>query len=72
MTPRVNLLRGVSFSGINSRKTNCDKGHAFDDANTGMYRRSDGRTFRRCRRCERERWHRRALAAATDETGEGT
>ncbi|KKK79382.1 hypothetical protein LCGC14_2834040, partial [marine sediment metagenome] len=34
VTRRVNQHRGMSFSGVNSRKTHCENGHRFDEANT--------------------------------------
>lgn len=47
------------------QKTHCKKGHAFSGDNVVIYTRKDGRTFRRCRQCERdsarERYHRRQM-----------
>lgn len=45
-----NLRRGLSFTGENSRKTECHKGHPFDDENT--YITPKGK--RMCRACNRE------------------
>lgn len=47
VTQKENILRGVSFSAINARKTCCLKGHEFTLENT--YIRPDGR--RNCRIC---------------------
>lgn len=46
VTHRENCLRGVGVSGVNSRKTACPLGHAYDG------RESDGSRF--CRTCRRE------------------
>lgn len=46
-THRTNILRGVSFSAVNARKTECIHGHPFDKANTRVER--NGK--RRCRVC---------------------
>jgi hypothetical protein len=53
---RENVLRGVSFSADNARKTHCKAGHVFDLANT--YVTQSGK--RHCRACKREcmRWRR--------------
>ena len=49
VTPRVNSLRGIGPSAINSRKTECVNGHRFTPANTRVD--ADGR--RNCRTCAR-------------------
>jgi hypothetical protein len=49
-----NVLRGVSPSAVNRRKTHCPQGHPFNETNT--YRRSGRRV---CRECSLE-WDRRA------------
>ncbi|MBP0456230.1 HNH endonuclease [Streptomyces montanisoli] len=54
---RTNTLRSTAPTAANARKTRCDKGHPFDDANT--YR--DRHGHRRCRTCRR---HSRARARA--------
>lgn len=46
ITNRENVLRGISFSAINHRKTHCDHGHEFNTLNTYLWR---GR--RSCRIC---------------------
>ena len=49
VTTRVNVLRGLSRSGLNARKTHCQHGHAFTPQNTKVSRAGE----RRCRTCER-------------------
>ncbi|MFJ2196933.1 HNH endonuclease signature motif containing protein [Streptomyces violaceusniger] len=46
---RTNTLRSTAPTAANARKTHCDHGHAYDDANT--YR--DRHGHRRCRACRR-------------------
>lgn len=46
VTHAVNLLRGIGF---HTRKTHCPKGHAYDAANTRVYR-----GMRYCRACKRK------------------
>jgi len=58
LTHKAHTLLGTSPPAINARKTACDHGHAFDEANTHI--RANGR--RRCRACDRATWHRRAEA----------
>jgi hypothetical protein len=48
--PGVNVLRGRGPSAGNARKTHCDRGHPFDDANTYWWKGS-----RACRACRVER-----------------
>jgi len=60
VTSRENNLRGDSPTAQNARKTQCDKGHPFDEANTRI--RGAGR--RECRTCHRERERERYRAAA--------
>jgi hypothetical protein len=50
VTQAENLTRGHGFGGVNSRKTQCPRGHAYDDANTC---RSGGHRY--CRACAREK-----------------
>jgi hypothetical protein len=47
VTRRVNIMRGVSRSSINARKTHCIRNHEFTPENTIKH--SNG--SRRCRRC---------------------
>ena len=49
VTAKVNTLRGVGPSAINSKKTHCINGHEFTVENT--YIRKDNNT-RRCKRCQ--------------------
>ena len=51
VTHKENLLRGVSFSGVNARKTHCSHGHEFNEANT----RITPLGYRVCRACDRTR-----------------
>lgn len=48
--PRINKIRGNGFSGINARKTQCPKGHPYDDSNTYV----DPKGSRICRECARQ------------------
>lgn len=48
VTARENILRGLGHAAINSKKTHCPAGHAYDEANTAHI---SGR--RRCRACAR-------------------
>lgn len=51
VTRGENVLRGVGMSSINRAKTQCHRGHAFDEKNTYIER---GR-YRQCRRCHADR-----------------
>jgi len=52
VTKAENILRSpISFVAINARRTHCQRGHLFDEANTLTGKRSDGRTQRICRKC---------------------
>lgn len=53
VTRGENVLRGVSATARNARKTHCVNGHEFTDENT--YHRPDNPTSRACRQCMRER-----------------
>ncbi len=46
VTSKENILRGVSFSAINARKTHCKRGHEFTKENTYIYAR--GKSCRVC------------------------
>lgn len=50
VTPRENVLRGVSSSAQRARQTHCKYGHEFTEENTG--RKASGRY---CRACEKTR-----------------
>lgn len=54
VTNAVNVLRGVSPTAINKRKTHCPQGHPYDEANTSP-RKGGGRG---CRACARLKWRR--------------
>ena len=58
VTRRENTLRGKSLQALNAVKTHCDHGHAFDRANTYVYRGS-----RYCRACNRAAKARKKAAA---------
>lgn len=61
VTQKINTIRGIGPSAMNSKKTHCKNGHPFSDENT---RAPTGRVHRTCRTCVREqmRARRRALA----------
>lgn len=48
----TNVMRGDGFSAVNARKTQCPRGHPYDEQNTG---RKAGSGHRYCRACNRER-----------------
>lgn len=54
---RVNVLRGIGVHAKNARKTHCDKGHPFDEANTETRKRKGG--GRTCKTCHRANARRR-------------
>ena len=49
--PRVNNMRSNSAAAIQARKTHCKHGHPFDEDNTFINVRKNGRPDRRCKRC---------------------
>jgi hypothetical protein len=49
VTHKENCLRGVGVGAINSKKTHCKTGHAFDELNTGYLK--DGKRY--CKECQR-------------------
>jgi len=61
VTLKENILRGVSPSAENAKKTHCIHGHEFTKENTGFYYRKDGRVYRRCKACNRKRRVRKML-----------
>lgn len=52
VTCQENLVRGETFNRVNTLKTHCKRGHAFDAQN--MYQ-GPGRIHRQCRTCAKER-----------------
>lgn len=54
VTPRLNVLRGVSHVAENAVKTHCVNGHEFTEENTQVFVR-EGRQRRRCRACCRDK-----------------
>lgn len=62
--PRVNMTRGLGPIAEKARAKYCQRGHAFDEANT--YIQKDGR--RNCRKCAtlRMQWRREAKLATAD------
>ena len=46
VTTRVNVLRGLGFAAVNTRKIQCPRGHPYDETNTLLYQ---GRRY--CRTC---------------------
>lgn len=60
VTFKENVLRGISFSAVNARKTHCNNGHKFTQENTLI---NSCENFRVCRTCQnkvnRECYHRR-------------
>jgi len=52
VTRKVNQHRGVSFSGVNARKTHCPQGHPYDEINTYIHQRTG---YRQCRTCRANR-----------------
>jgi hypothetical protein len=50
VTNRENILRGISFTAVNARKTHCPQGHPYEGDNVYL----DGHS-RRCRTCDRDR-----------------
>lgn len=48
VTNKENVLRGISFSAINAKKTHCLKGHPFSGKNLLILKNSKGRWCRIC------------------------
>jgi hypothetical protein len=57
VTQRENLLRGLTVTASNARKSECPQGHPYTPENT--YRSPSKPNGRRCRACAREREQRR-------------
>lgn len=53
VTGRENTLRSNSVPAINARKTHCNNGHPYTPENTQVRVQAGGRTWRRCRECQR-------------------
>lgn len=67
VTMRVNVLRNDGPIAKNAAKTHCKHGHAFNAANTYIYRTGRRKGARKCRTCERIRMQRyRSLAQFGD------
>lgn len=58
VTSRENLMRGNTRAAANVLKTNCPKGHLYDNANTAI----DSGGSRICRECRKERCRRWRIA----------
>jgi hypothetical protein len=54
-TERDNILRSDGPAAINARRVECVRGHRFDQANTAVFTRPNGTTYRQCRACCRLR-----------------
>lgn len=50
VTHRENVLRGLSVAAVNAAKTQCPKGHPYDEENTAIWN-----GVRYCRACNREK-----------------
>lgn len=53
VTNKENVLRGLSFSAFNARKTHCSLGHPFDEENTRFSPHPSGSIQRKCAICHR-------------------
>lgn len=60
VTQKENLLRGESFSAVNSRKTHCKRGHEFTPENTVYL--PLGRGCKTCRKASWRAWYARQTA----------
>lgn len=54
VTPKTNVLRGVSAAAQAKRRTHCIRGHEYTPENTSIYNGGNGRVGRRCLTCRRE------------------
>ena len=53
VTQGENVLRGISLSAINKRKTHCFRGHEFDKENTvAVFNRTKNKMYRTCKKCK--------------------
>jgi hypothetical protein len=55
VTMQENLRRGVTATDRARMRTTCVAGHPWDEANTYVWTKPNGRTMRLCRACDRER-----------------
>jgi hypothetical protein len=62
VTPRENWRRGESPAAVAARRAHCVRGHAYTPENMRIEHRN-GRPYRVCRRCKREQWATRKVAA---------
>lgn len=68
VTPRINLERGMSVSSVNRRKTHCIRGHAFDEANTIVVKKTGHRGCRTCAKASSrvDKWGEPKIVKMTD------
>lgn len=59
VTQYENMMRGQAPAAINKRKTECPRRHEYNDENTRWRPRGNGRYYRCCAQCERDRSRRR-------------
>jgi hypothetical protein len=52
VTNKENILRGIGYAGVNTRKTHCPRGHEYTRENTSRF---GSKGWRRCKTCETER-----------------
>lgn len=63
VTPRVNILRGISDPALNAKKTSCHKGHQLTPANVYV---NPGTGYRNCRECNRIRDRKRKRKGSSE------
>jgi hypothetical protein len=61
VTRRENVIRGLHPKMVAHRENRCCAGHALTPDNVGL-RKQNGKTYRKCKRCHREREASRRLA----------
>lgn len=64
VTHKINVLRGISLSALNARKTHCKNGHPLDGDNLYKEPLNDHRRCRICRQEKKARWKQRQRKAA--------
>lgn len=52
VTRQVNVLRGQTVTAANAIKTHCIHGHPFDESNTRIKKRPNGKQSRNCKACD--------------------